>query len=231
MNIQSIVRLVLVALAFVVVSSSCLEITTETTINKDGSGDQIITMDMAKMVEQMGPMMFDGENPTPELFQEKMGAEMLEKRDSMIQAVDAIEGLSNFEMKVEGYSMVMSMNFDDVEDLKKFQTEDNKMGTAGNNLKITNEGKKSVLSWTSNLDEVKKAMGDGENEEMMAMMKSMFEGAMMTSIYHFPGKVKKVSDKETMTVSKDKKTVKYQVSMLDFLDGKLPAENSITFKN
>jgi hypothetical protein len=34
-----------------------------------------------------------------------------------------------------------------------------------------------------------------------------------------------------MKVSKDKKTVIYQVPMLDFLDGKLPENNSITFKN
>ncbi|MEZ4686001.1 MAG: hypothetical protein R3B47_08010 [Bacteroidia bacterium] len=231
MNIQSIIRLVLVALAFVVVSSSCLEITTETTINKDGSGDQIITMDMAKMVEQMGPMMFEGETPTPELFKEKMGAEMLEKRDSMVQAVNAIEGLSNFDMKIDGYSLVMNLNFDDIEDLKKFQTEENKMASAGNNLKITNEGKTSVLSWTSSLDDVKKAMGDDVNDEMMAMMKGMFEGANLTSIYHLPGKVKKVSDKNTMVVTKDKMSVKYQVSMLDFLDGKLPADNSIIYKN
>jgi hypothetical protein len=231
MNFKSLFRLALVALTFVFVSSSCLEVTTETTIEKDGSGDQIITMDMSKMIAQMGAMMFEGEEPTPELFKEKMGAEMLEGRDSMRQAVDAIDGLSNFDMKLDGYSLVMSMSFDDVEDLKKFDNKQTQMGSPGNNLNLVQNGKKSTLSWTSSMDDVKEAMGEEYNEEMLGMMRGMFEGMNVTSIYHFPGKVKKVSNKDIMKVSKDKKTVIYQVPMLDFLDGKLPENNSITFKN
>lgn len=231
MNFKSLFRLLLVALTFAVVSSSCLEVTTETTIEKDGSGDQIITMDMAKMIDQMGAMMFDGETPTPELFKEKMGAEMLEDRDSMRQAVNAIDGLSNFDMKLDGYSLVMSMSFDDVEDLKKFDNKQSQMGSPGNNLSLAQNGKKTTLSWTTSMDDVKESLGEEYNEEMLGMMRGMFEGMNVTSIYHFPGKVKNVSNKDIMKVSKDKKTVIYQVPMLDFLDGKLPENNSITFKN
>lgn len=231
MNFKSLFRLLLVALTFAVVSSSCLEVTTETTIEKDGSGDQIITMDMTNMIDQMGAMMFEGEEPTPELFKEKMGAEMLEDRDSMRMAVNAIDGLSNFDMKLDGYSLIMSLSFDDVEDLKKFDGAKGQMGSPGNNLELTQKGKKSTLSWTTSMDDVKESLGEEYNEEMLGMMRGMFEDMNVTSIYHFPGKVKKVSNKDIMKISKDKKTVIYEVPMLDFLDGKLPENNSIIFKN
>jgi hypothetical protein len=231
MNFKSLFRLILIALTFVLVSSSCLEITTETTLNKDGSGDQIITMDMAKLVESMGAMMFEGETPSPELFKEKMGADMMKDMDSTAMAAEQMEGLSNFNAKVEGYSVVMSFDFADMEALASFLKADSKMPGASENLELVKNGSKSTLSWRSSADALKEGMGGELDENAIGMMRGMLEGMNVTSIYHLPGKVKKVSDKETMTVSKDKKTVKYQVSMLDFLDGKTPEINSITFKN
>lgn len=234
MNIKSIATLLLIAVAFIFTQTSCIETTTETTLKADGSGTQTITVDMSKIISQMGAMMFEGEEPTEELFKEKMGEEMMGKMDSMRMAIDTTEGISNFNTQIEGYTMIYSYDFEDLSMIEKLKEVNDAGEMMGGAMEMTQKGSKSTLSWSASLADLKKSMGaDGKevNDEMLTMMRSMFEGMEMTSIFHFPGPVKKISDKEHMRVSKDKRTVIYAASLVDFIDGKLPDENSITYKS
>ena len=142
-------------------NSACLEITTETTVNADGSGSQMVLMDMSKLIEKMGPMMFDGETPTEELFAEKMGAEMMGDIDSMGMATDNIDGLSNFNAGIEGYAIKYSMDFRELSDLQKFGKESAEggspspagLGGVTNDMKLSQKGSKTTLSWRASMDD------------------------------------------------------------------------------
>ncbi|MEO1436550.1 MAG: hypothetical protein AAFV80_13510 [Bacteroidota bacterium] len=69
----------------------------------------------------------------------------------------------------------------------------------------------------------------GISKDDLEMVKMMLGEATFTSIYTFPGKVKKVSH-ENSVISTDKKTVTTEVSYIDLLEGKANIDNMIKFK-
>ena len=72
--------------------------------------------------------------------------------------------------------------------------------------------------------DVKKAIG----EEDMGVMKMIFGSASYKTIYHLPGKVKKVSNSKAVI---DGKTVTLTMPMMDYLEELIDPATSIKFKN
>lgn len=73
---------------------------------------------------------------------------------------------------------------------------------------------------------------DSELEDLSAedkqMMEMMFGDASYKAIYHFPGKVKKMTHREAM-LSADKKTVTLEGGMMDYINGDFKVANIIKF--
>lgn len=73
---------------------------------------------------------------------------------------------------------------------------------------------------------------DSELDDLSAedkqMMEMMFGDASYKMIYHFPGKVKKMTHREA-TLSADKKTVMLEGGMMDYLNGDFKVANIIKF--
>lgn len=67
------------------------------------------------------------------------------------------------------------------------------------------------------------------NEQDLAMAKMMFGTASYKTIYHFPGKVKKVSN-DKARIGEDRKSVILEVPMSEVLEGKAEFANTIKFK-
>ncbi|MEZ4851841.1 MAG: hypothetical protein R3B93_25160 [Bacteroidia bacterium] len=72
----------------------------------------------------------------------------------------------------------------------------------------------------------------GDDEEMaqaMEMAKMFMGSASFKSIYHFPGKVKKVENDDAR-ISADKKTTTLEVKLLDIMEGNASLGNKIYYK-
>jgi len=64
--------------------------------------------------------------------------------------------------------------------------------------------------------------------EEQQMMEMMFEDAKYKMIYHMPGKVKKMTNKDA-TLSADKKTVMLEGNLMDYMNGEFKVANIIKF--
>jgi len=68
-----------------------------------------------------------------------------------------------------------------------------------------------------------------DESEAKELMRMIFENATYTTIYHLPGKVKKITNDAT-TLSRDKKTVTLEGSCVEVMEGKFSLDNVIKFK-
>lgn len=71
-------------------------------------------------------------------------------------------------------------------------------------------------------------MQEDMDSEEMQMMEMMFGEAEYKMIYHMPGKVKKMTNKDA-TLSADKKTVMLEGSLMDYMKGDFKVANIIKF--
>ncbi|MEZ4686000.1 MAG: hypothetical protein R3B47_08005 [Bacteroidia bacterium] len=207
---NSMVRLMLTTLVLAVVSSACLEVTYETTIAADGSGNQRISLEMERLMTMLGPSIFDVETMTPEVFQEKFSEGFFGNVDSFPALMNSNMGISNYEMNFEEYSLTSTLDFATPNTLNEAPLGDFNM--LNREMEIVQNGKSTRFSWNLNAEGIESMiMGDRQGAEldehrkkMLAVFALLGDGY-VTTIYHLPGKVKKVSDKKFVQVSKDKK--------------------------
>ncbi len=88
--------------------------------------------------------------------------------------------------------------------------------------------KKCTLTRHDTSQEDAESMEEELDEEELQMMKMMFGNANYTTIYHLPGKVKKMTNADAQ-LSDDKKTVTLEGSLIDYMEGKLKLDNTIKF--
>ncbi|MEO0472010.1 MAG: hypothetical protein AAF206_20450 [Bacteroidota bacterium] len=220
---------ILVILA-VAVAPSCLEIEEEISLNTDGSGTYAMTMDMNKMMEMMKGFGQGEDGDTPDAFG-KMDSSMQEAAAKLRE----IDGVSNVKHSSENYRFTISYNFDDVETLNESSSQASFGGDDPMTGSLTGGGASS-FKWTpksfakSNPDlSDLLSEDDEETQGVMQMAKMMMADAKYTTIYHFPGKVKKMTNDEA-ELSLDKKTVTLEVGLVDILEGEAEVGNQIKFK-
>lgn len=235
---------ILVGICLVILNTGCFDIVEEVFLNKDGSGKYLMTMDMSGLLKDsfMKEMM-------KEEMKGDLGSDLMEK-DTVIYFKDVPETveLSDEDKKIlENLQMRLSMSEKKAEMLIKLQldfknvTDINKMsevmskigadqqvssGMPGGNLMTGNNAsfsfKKGLLS------RLPVKMSDAvKADESMEMMKMFLGDADYKTIYHLPGKVKKVDIPGAVI---DGKTVTVTNRMLDMLDGKAKIDGAIKFK-
>lgn len=68
-----------------------------------------------------------------------------------------------------------------------------------------------------------------DEDEIKQLVQMIFENATYTTIYHLPGKVKKMTNNATV-LSSDKKTVTLEGNCVEVIEGKFSLDNVIKFK-
>ena len=207
--------------ATVMTMSACFEIMEEVTVNKDGSGKYVSTIDATKMSEQM--QMLAAFDTTGEMIP-KLKYSLDSTFSVSLGKYKTVKGISNVKIDTSTpYIYKVTMDFKDVVALNEAINLDKKSEEM-KNLYAWKKGKLTRKDFALNLDEMKM-----EDESQKEMAKSMLEGMKYTIIFNFPGKVKSISNKEAK-LSDDKKTVTLACSLLDVMDKKVNLGNEVTYK-
>jgi hypothetical protein len=186
----------------------CLDITEELTVNKDGSGHFVNTIDAIKMSEQM--TMFAAMDTTGEMIP-KMKYTMDSSFLATTVATKAIKGITNIKLDTsKAYVYIISYDFKDIETLNKAlgagKTADSQNTYAWEKGKITR--KEVPLSL---------GMGDMNMQDKYKV------------IYNFPGSVKNATNK-SFVLSADKKTLKLDTNFGDIMEGKTKLGGEVSYK-
>lgn len=240
--------LVLLLGASLTLLTGCFDIVEEVFLNKDGSGKYHITMDMSGLfTDPFMKGMFE------EALKEQAGADALAgmEKDSVIYFKDLPEAadLSADEKKtLADILMRMTMSeskkqmlirieygFKKVDDINKMSKVLAKVGAdeqlgggmPGGNLM---SGEAANFSWKKGLlKRLPMAIKapTTEMDENMEMMKMFLGSASYKTIYHLPGKAKKVT---IPNATVDGSTVTIDNRILDVMDGKVKMDGEIKFK-
>jgi hypothetical protein len=200
----------------------CLDITEELTVNKDGSGHFVNTIDAVKMSEQM--TMLAAMDTTGEMI-----PKMKYTMDSSFLATALItkdlKGISNFKLDTsKAFVYTISYDFKDIQTL-------NKAIGAGKAAEQQN-----TFAWEKGKitrKEVPLSLGMGDMNLQDDSQKEMLKGFMADMkykvIYNFPGKVKNTSNK-SFVLSEDKKVLKLDTNFGDILEGKIKLGGDVSYK-
>jgi len=200
----------LVALGLMLFTSCTIR--QEYVFNDDFSGNHVFELDMSGGQEE-GP----GAGMAQRMI-EKFKEDSMEM-DSLVQAMNAMDGISNALVAAENEAITMSYDFEKMELIGTPIDQKNldKMMGAGMHAKVNDdagikfEWKGKKLHYTSG--------NSGESEEMPPMMEGMDEKIRFETIMTFPKKVKKVNNQD-YAISEDRKTIKLSLSMKELADGK-----------
>ncbi|MFN7115787.1 MAG: hypothetical protein ACK4TA_03255 [Saprospiraceae bacterium] len=239
--------LVLLLGASMTLLTGCFDIVEEVFLNKDGSGKYHITMDMSGLFTD--PMM---KGMMEQTLREQAGgdAQLALEKDSVIYFKDLPEAaeLSGEDKKtLENMLIRMTMSeskkqmlirieydFKKIDDINKMNKVLAKVGAdqqlgggmPGGGLM---SGEAANFSWKKGLlkrlpVEIK---APAEMDENMEMMKMFLGSANYKTIYHLPGKAKKVT---IPNATVDGNTVTVENGMLEVMDGKAKLDGEIKFK-
>ncbi|AFM05997.1 hypothetical protein Fleli_3683 [Bernardetia litoralis DSM 6794] len=229
--------------------TSCFDLKEEVTINSDGSGSFIQTIDMGNnpMMQMALSMQSDSAK------NEKKG---MNKMDSTLEKTKAklskVEGISNVKTAsaTEGMKYTVMYDFADIDALnralnaakdekegevkvmqkqysfKKGElTRTNSFSMGGNDLDMS-----AIMGGKKGEDD--KEQTEEEKKQTQQMMQMFFGDANYTYIVHVPNKVKSYSNKKNTTVSEDGKTLTMTIPLLDLMneEKKVNAGNAVKFK-
>lgn len=229
--------------------TSCFDLKEEVTINSDGSGSFIQTIDMGN-----NPMMQMALNMQSDSAKNELNG--MNKMDSTMEETKAklsqVKGISNVKTasSTEGLKFTIMYDFADIDALNRAinAAKDDKEGEVKMMTKQYSFKKgeftraNSFSMGNSNMDMSElmggeKGDGDaGQSEEEKAQMKQMmqmfFGSANYTYIVHVPNKIKSYSNKANTTVSEDEKTLTMTIPFLDLMNDekKVDVGNSVKFK-
>ncbi len=225
-------RYLFIALIAIVITSC--QFTEEITINKNGSGNYKLNVDMGGMMDAMNGM---EKNDTIQKEYEKIDSifymkELLEaNKDSISKLSDSerktIEALKDMKMHIKMDEEKGEMLIDFILDFKNISELDNiKQKVEKAQQLQDNKGKEDasvenhevMYSYNKRVFERKVIMKDLTAEEQESFDKNMAQGSMFLSgskyklIYHFPKKIKKVNYSDAQ-FSDDHKTLIIEVEM------------------
>jgi hypothetical protein len=200
----------------------CLDITEELTVNKDGSGHYVSTIDALKMSEQM--TMFAAMDTTGEMIP-KMKYTMDSSFLATTQLTKDIKGITNIKLDTsKSFVYIISYDFKDIESLNKAlgagKTADSQNTFAWEKGKITRK-------------EVPLSLGMGDmnlqDDSQKEMMKGFMADMKYKVIYNLPGKVKNASNK-SFVLSEDKKVLKLDTNFGEIMEGKIKLGGEVSYK-
>jgi hypothetical protein len=203
---KKIIHILLIA-SVSLIATGCLNLTEEITLNSNGSGNYVISMDVTKLMEQMNT--FSAFDSTGQMVP-NMERSFDSTYDEMVKKYQDISGVSDVQLdkRVKNIYKV-SLRFSDIKALNAVVDIDKK-GNTQKELYSWSKGKLSrkdggVTIATDFLN------GDADNKEMMEVY---LADTKYNLIYHLPGAVKKMTNNRAV-LSDGKKTVTLETAFGD----------------
>lgn len=238
-----------------IIATSCLDMIEEVYLNKDGSGEYTLTIDMSELFSDpmMSELMMSSmkeETGTAELevdsvitIQEMSGGSLPEsltakERDVLNRAEMRMQMSESKKMGL----IKISFPFNEVGEMTDFQTAFGKIsdesegdaaggmgGLVGGGLTGNNVSlwMLSGRTLTREVPEVDTEALDEIDDETMSMMKMFFADATWQTVYHLPGRVKKCSIDGAEV---EGKTVMIEYPFLDMMEEQPDMSGEIKFK-
>lgn len=206
---------VLLAVLFL---SGCINITEEVFLEKNGSGKYVMTLDMEKMMEMMDMLKsFAPDSATA--GKELDGSAMDSLVNTMGGDLSAVPGITEFKKEKQGKStVVVSFRFRDIQALNDAMRKRNEKSSNKEDLYAFSKGSFEFRDTTNfGLNDAMKELNNAGSDSLQAameMVRAMMGDMTYTTIYHLPGKVKNISNKDAV-ISADGKTVTLKVNMMD----------------
>jgi hypothetical protein len=212
--------LLLISLVCIINFVGCLDITEELSMQNDGSGHYVNTIDAVKMSEQMS--MFAAMDSTGEMLP-KMKYSMDSGFVANGESAKKIEGISNYKIDTsKSWVYVISFDFKHVAALNKAVG----VGKASTQQDLYAWEKGKITR-----KDIPLSIGDMDLDDpaQKDMMKGFMADMKYKVIFNVPSKVKEASNK-SFVMSVDKKSVKIDCSFLDVVEGKIKLSNTVTYK-
>jgi hypothetical protein len=225
-------RILTLALAICLLFTSCITITEELFLEKNGSGTYVTTVDMKKMQEmmEMVKQFAPGDSVT------QMGSAMMkpfgDSLQQMLGELSSIKGITDVKNeRVDSGTFRISFRFANITALNQAMRKKQK----DQGKDAYSFSKKDFSFYSSSIAENMGSMSElgglmdemsgkdttlnmnGENinlKEAMGMLKMMDMGAKYRTVYHFPSEVVEFSNKDAK-LSEDKKTLTLELDLLE----------------
>ncbi|MEM6347095.1 MAG: hypothetical protein AAF927_24690, partial [Bacteroidota bacterium] len=203
---KSLLRLVLIMA--VAIAPACLEIEEEVSLNKDGSGSYLMSIDMSEVMGMLQGMMGDNEEALDQAGMGKMDSTLQETANKLRE----LDGISKVKHSVEGFRFSIGYDFSSLAVLNKAQSEGN-ISALGTGLDPSMAGgaenfslaKRTFTRAAAPMDDLMEGM-DEDEAGSIEMVKMFLGEASYKMTYRMPGKVKSVSN-ELSEIQADGKTV------------------------
>ena len=207
--------------SFLVLFSSCFDITEELTLNKDGSGFFKVTIDALKVKAQLQSLSsFDS---TGNLVQ-KQKFSLDSSFELIIKSYSTISGVSNLTLDTSvPYLYKISMNFSTINALNTALSLGKKNDSQ--NLYMWKKGELS----RGTLPLFVNSMGDGNSYNDLENIKDFINGIKYTTITNLPNKIKKNSN-DNAIISSNKTIVTLGLDLYELLNKTSFLTNYIKYK-
>lgn len=209
--------------------TSCFEVTEDVSMNKDGSGAVLLTINMSESKQNLAAYLKMDKVEGMEIpSKTQMEAEILKVENT----IKKIKGMSEVKTSkdFEEFIFTVSGNFDKVKTLNKAIN-----AVVGSlNRTALPTIKKDNFSYANNrfsrLFRYGKDLKLSEQEfkELNFSARFVMESARYISVYRFPNTIKKQSNPKAQ-LSPSKKAVKLETSIADLVKGNTKIENTIDF--
>ncbi|GAA4198375.1 hypothetical protein GCM10022289_06990 [Pedobacter jeongneungensis] len=205
------------------VLSSCFEVIEEISMKNDGTGDVILTINLSQSKTKVASvMLLDSVQGYKVPSRQKIQQELNEA----VAYLKKSEGISNVKSSSDfnNYIATISFSFKDVSNINNIT----KNILAQQKIKATNTSSYAYNKTTKTFSRKYQAIGTAKTEfnKLKAKDKAVFNGATYTSIYRFESPVTS-STNPASNVSKSKKAVMLKSSIMDLINGKINASNTI----
>lgn len=210
-----------ILLTSLVILSGCLTITDEIFLDKDGSGKYATTIDMSKLKEMMDML----KTMAPDTSQMKMDdLKELDSLQNIWKDLETIPGISDVKRNMgDKYVMNVSFRFANIAALneamsRRSKKEDQPPTKSAPFYSFTPGAFSCNDTSMASLGSSLGGLGSGKDpNDSLAMAMTMLKGMMgdmtYTTVYHLPGKVGSVSNKQAK-VSEDGKTVTLKIELM-----------------
>lgn len=207
---------IIILIAAVIGFSSCT-VTEEISLKKDFSGTYSMKVNMKDMITSLQG--FGGDTLLKGMDD---GLKDIEKSTTEL---NAMEGISNSSAIVDKENHVYGMKFDfaDIESLNKAKSKD-----SGGLKALTGESDESHVFFTKKGKKLNYKFPSIKSDQDVGMGAQMLGSSKYQIIFISENKVKKVSNK-AYTTSSDGKSTKYEIGVMDLLEGKADPDVNLKF--
>lgn len=222
MNLKQFYKLLFITI-LIPILSSCFQVVEEITLNNDGTGEVLLTINLSQSKTKVASvMLLDSVQGYKVPSRQKIQQELNEA----VAYLRKTEGISNVKSTADfnNYIATISFSFKDVSNINNIT----KSILAKQKIKSANNSSYSYNKATKTFSRKYLAVANAKTEfnKLKSQDKAVFNGATYTSIYRFESPVTTTTNPAS-NISKSKKAVMLKSSIVDLINGKINVSNQI----